>query len=65
MLRAFIKAALPAVEKLPMDERADAFEGMAIACHPYDSELAATAMHAAAALRDSMNHQLILKGLLS
>ena len=64
MLRALMRAALPAVEALPPGERADAYEGIAIACARYDAELHDTAHQAAEHLRESLGAQMSFRQLL-
>lgn len=65
MLRALAKVALPAIEAAPVEERADAFEGIAIACSRVDPEMASVAMHAAKGIRESQCAQLTFRQLLS
>lgn len=65
MLRALVKVALPAIESAPIAERADAFEGIAIACAGVDDEIARTAGDAANSIREAMSNQLLFRQLLS
>lgn len=61
MLRALAKVALPALEDLPPGERADAYEGLSIALHSDDPELARVAESAATSLRDAQSAQMTFR----
>lgn len=64
-LLALMRVALPAVESLPPQERAEAMEGIAIAFVSVDREASTTASNAAHALREAMAAQLTLRTILS
>jgi hypothetical protein len=63
-LHALLRVALPVVEGLPVTERADAYEGIAVACRGLDREAGDAAMTAANSLRESMSAQLLLQNII-
>lgn len=61
----FLKVALPAIEALETPERADAFDGIAVAADGVDEELARAARATAKAIRDAQALQLSFANVLA
>jgi hypothetical protein len=61
MLRALAKVALPAVETLPPSDRADAYEGLAIALRADEPELSTRAETAAISIREAESAQMTFR----
>lgn len=64
-LRHFLNVALPAVEALPTRQRAEAYDGIAVACRSVDTGMAQQAASTAAALREAESAQRLMHELLS
>lgn len=58
-LRCVIKLAMPAIEALAPEQRADALDGISTACGSLEPDMARDAEKAAASLREALSAQLI------
>jgi hypothetical protein len=63
VLRIFLNVAMPAVEAMRNPERADAYEGIAVAAQSTAPEISTAALAAAKAIRESESQQLLFKTL--
>lgn len=64
-LRALLKIALPAIEAAPIEERADAYDGIAVACAGCDPQMAQAAKDAAVSIHETLSAQMTFRTLLS
>lgn len=64
-LKALFRVAIPAADQLPPAQRADVYEGMAVASALIDADLSETAASVARDLRAAQSAQLLFKEIVS